>query len=64
MNQTNTARLLSQGPTYFLRMVRLRSRVRGTPMDDAITGAPIQHIPRLKHLTSVLDVYRILYKVK
>jgi hypothetical protein len=45
-------------------MVRLRSRVRGTPMDDAITGAPIQHIPRLKHLTSVLDVYKILYKVK
>jgi hypothetical protein len=33
-------------------------------MDDAITGAPIRHMPRLKRLTSVLDMYKVLYKVK
>jgi hypothetical protein len=33
-------------------------------MDDAIAGAPAQYVPRLKRLTSVLDVYNILYKVK
>jgi hypothetical protein len=33
-------------------------------MDDAIAGAPAQYVPRLKRLTSVLDVYKILYKVK
>lgn len=64
MNQTYTARLLSQGPTYFFADGRLRSRAHGTPMHDAITGAPIQHIPRLEHLTSVRDVYKILYAVK
>jgi len=30
-------------------------------MDDAITGAPAQHVPRVKRLTSVLDVYKLLY---
>jgi hypothetical protein len=33
-------------------------------MDDAITGAPVQHIIRLKRLTSVLDAYKILYEMK
>lgn len=33
-------------------------------MDDAIAGAPAQYVPRLTRLTSVLDVYKILYTVK
>jgi hypothetical protein len=33
-------------------------------MDDAIAGAPAQYVPRLTRLTSVLNVYEILYGVK
>jgi len=73
MNQTYlyTARLPSQvaplifaGGTFALKGARYCVGLRQHTMDDAIAGAPAQYVARLKRLTSVLDVYNILYKVK
>ena len=33
-------------------------------MGDEIARAPAQYVPRVERLTSALDVYKILYKVK
>ena len=73
MNQLylDTARLLVQvaplvfsDDTFELKGTRYCVGLRQHTMSDVIAGVPAQYVPRLKRLTSVLDVYKILYEVK